>query len=277
MYRVISKCLMAAAMLLAAYSCGDAEKDSATELYNQSEAAIEQRNYTGALELLDTLNARYPGQTAIRRQALVLRARAMEGIAIDSIEVVSAQLAAATIAVDSLTPEFAHQAPAAAGIDGYWLPKGVSRNVMGTTGIQARVTDDGYAMIVANVQGREIGLRAIELKDGSQSCRSETIAPALVVSVRGSESASFRSELIAAFGPWLAEHPGANKVVLVGSRGNASFALTPALRKELRQCFAFASATQAKRNASIRREKFERMLATARDQIANLATTESNE
>lgn len=278
MYSAISKYLVAAALVALAASCGDAEKDAAQEIYSQSEAAVEQGNYSQALELIDTLNARYATQTEIRRMALGTRAKAMQGIAIDSIQSVDAQLAQATLDVDRLTPQFHHVAPAAAGLDGYWLPQGVNNRMMTTSGIQARVTDDGYVFIVVNVQDCKIGLQNIELRDGNETCTSGTISSELVTTVKNSETASFRSEYVAQFGPWLEQHPGSNKIVLCGSKGNVNVKMTAAMRNEIISCCEYAHALQAKRSASIRREKFERMLATARDQIANLAiTAQSND
>lgn len=270
MFNAINKTLIAvslSAMLLS--SCGDKAKEGASQLYAESKAAIEARNYQGAMTLLDTLNTRYPDQLDIRRAALRLRASAMEGMATDSISAGDAALAQATINLNALRPHFRH-VDSSVGLDGYFLPVGVSDKVMTATGIQARVTDKGYFYIVANVQGRAIGLRAIELTDGSERIASSDISSARIVKVEGSESASFNPEDLVGVGAWLESHPKANKVILVGSKGNVSVKMDNKLRKEIVDCYLFSEALQAQRSASIKREKYERMLATARDQLANL-------
>ena len=101
MFNAISKPVTTVALsMLLLCSCGNSDKEGASQLFTQTEEAIQNRNYTGALTLLDTLNARYPKQLDIRKAALRLRASAMEGIAIDSIGAGDMALAQATIEVD---------------------------------------------------------------------------------------------------------------------------------------------------------------------------------
>ncbi len=277
MSNVINKAFIAA--LLAAISltsCGDKEKEGAQQLYAEGKAALEAHNYQGVLTLLDTLNSRYPKQLDVRRTALRLRAAAMEGLAVDSISAGDAALAQATINLDAIRPGFRH-VDSSVGLDGYFLPKGVSDKVMTTTGIQARVSDKGFFYIVANVQGRAIGLRAIEFTDGAERISSSEISPARIVKVEGSESASFNPEDLEGIGAWLEGHQGANNIILVGSKGKANVKMNDKMRRELIDCYRFSCALQAQRLASLKREKYERMLATARDQLANLPVEGSDE
>lgn len=269
MKKSLFKIFAVALMGIGTVSCiGGAGKDAAA-LYSESEAQIACGNFAEAIEILDTLNARYPDQLAIRRNALGLRARAMEGLAMDSIAIADADLAAATIAEDSLKTRFRHIAAPAPGMDGYWLPVGVSDRAMASTGIQARVNDDGYLYVVASLNGRRIHLHSIELKEGGESVRSGSISAARLITLGQSETASFNQEEVADFGPWLKAHPRANKIVFVGASKTAQANFTAAMRDELLLCYDYAMAIQARRLASIRREKYERMLAASRDQIAN--------
>ena len=75
--------VVAAACSLAA--CSDKELDGAMALYQAAETGIGEARYSEALATLDTLNARYPEQTQVRRDALRLRALAIQGLALDSI------------------------------------------------------------------------------------------------------------------------------------------------------------------------------------------------
>lgn len=277
MFNATSKTLAAialAAMMLT--SCGDKDKEGATQLYNEGAAAVEAHNYAGALVILDTLNARYPKQFELRKAAMRVRASAMEGMALDSISAGDRVLAEATVRLDALRPHFRH-VDSSVGLDGYFLPEGVSDKVMTATGIQARVTDKGYFYIVANVQGRAIGLNSIELCQGGDCISSSQISPARIVKVEGSESASFNPEDLEGIGAWLESHPGADKVVLAGSKGKVPVKMNAKLRQELLDCYHFSEALQAQRSASIKREKYERMLATARDQLANMPSPEQEQ
>lgn len=277
MLKGINRLLLGALLsALAVTSCGgDKEREGAQDLYSQSKTALDEHRYTDALALLDTLNARYPLQVEIRREALRVRAGAIEGMCLDSISAGDRALAEATIRVQELGPKFRY-VKSSVGLEGYYLPKKTDEKVMMATGIQARVTDQGYFYLVANVQGRSIGLSSIQFYDGSETISSSAISPSRVVKVEGSESASFNPEDLVGVGAWLESHPGASKVVLVGSKGRADFRLSPALRTEIVECWQYAEALQTQRLASIRREKYERMLATARDQLANMPVNSEN-
>lgn len=102
MYNAICKSLAMAAVVLFAAACGDSRSDAARELCRQSESEIAAGRHYAAIGLLDTLDSRYRDLTEVRRSGMAIRARAMEGIALDSIPLYDARLAAATLAVDSM-------------------------------------------------------------------------------------------------------------------------------------------------------------------------------
>lgn len=270
MFNAINKVIFAAMVLsLPLLSCSDKNRSDASALFAESEAAISSANYSGALVLLDTLNSRYPDQVDIRRDALRLRALAMQGLATDSIAIGSEALAVATLRVEELRPKFRH-VDSSVGLEGYFIPDGAPEKVMTTTGIQARVSDKGFFYIVANLQGKSIGLNSLEFVDGTESVSTSTISEARIVKVEGSESVSFNPEDLEGVGAWLSNHSTANKIVMHGSKGSVNVKLDDKLRTQLVACHEFSEALQAQRLASIKREKYERMLATARDQLANL-------
>lgn len=269
MSNAISKAAVAAAMALAFAACSDSDRASADELYRQGEQAVESRNYQGAITLLDTLNSRYPSQTEIRRKGLALRAKAMEGIAIDSISAGDKALAESTIRVQELEPGF-RKVESSVGLEGYYVPKDAPTEVMTATGIQPRVSGDGHFYLVANIQGRSIGLASLEFADGAESVSTASISPSRVVAVEGSESASFSPEDLEGVGAWLASHPGFGKCVARGSKGKTDIKISPKLREQILACYAYGSALQARRLALVHREKYERMLEAARNQMANL-------
>ena len=163
------------------------------------------------------------------------------------------------------------------GLDGYYIPSSASDKVMTGTMIQPRITEKGYFYIVANVQGRAIGLTSLDFIDGASSISSSAISPVRVVKVEGSESASFNQEDLVGVGQWILDHPQASKVIIRGTKGDATVKLDARLRTQLADCHRYASALQAQRLETVKREKFERMLATARDQIANLPNPEAEQ
>ena len=250
-------------------ACGDSEKAGAIELYNQANEQIESHQYNAALILLDTLNSRYPKQTEIRRDALRLRAMAMEGTALDSIGPAEEALAEATIRVQETQPTMYH-VDSNVGLEGYFLPKGVDSKMMTSTGIQARVSDKGLLYYVVNVQGKRIGLNSFAFVSGAEQAGSTEISPSRIISVEGSESASFNPEDTEGMAEWLQNHDRNVKVVFIGTKGRAEIKMSDKLRNEILACYRFSTALQDQRKASLRREKLERMLQVARDQMANL-------
>lgn len=265
--------MIAAAGLMA--SCGpDAERVGAENTLNAAKEYLQKGDFAAAMEQLDTLNSRYGTQIDLRKEGMLLRAEVMQGIAQDSIAVISRELAEATLKRQELEGKFRHIG-SSVGLEGYFIPNGAPENVMTETGIQPRVSEKGYLYLVANVQGRAIGLRAIEFKDGAETISSSSISPSRIVSVEGSESASFNPEELEGVGEWLSYHPGASTIILRGSKKDITLKLSDKLRSQICLCYEYAQALQAQRRASVRREKFERMLATARDQMANLPRPEA--
>ena len=114
-FRIPALAVLAAAALA---SCGPgAEERAAAELLGQAEALYDLKDYAGAIDSINSLDARYRGFTDLRRAGLRLRALATEALVKDSIEAVEPELARATIACDSLKALFEYTVPAAEGLD----------------------------------------------------------------------------------------------------------------------------------------------------------------
>lgn len=273
----VHKLLTGAALIMLVASCTDGREAGARQLLQEAQENIDNSRYHAAIENLDTLNSRYRDRTAERREALLLRARAMEGIALDSVEISSAELAQATLTLETLRPQFTHVA-GPAGLPGYFLPDGTDSHIMGATNAQGRVDEDGFFYLVVNVYGSRPGIRAIRVADGADTYTSGEISELRVVDVASSQTASFAPEDVDGLPAWLADHSGASAMYVIVRRGNdIRISLTSALRREIVACGELAAAMQAQRRASIHREKYERMLATARDQIANLTPSASDQ
>lgn len=249
--------------------CGNPDADAARALVESARQNIGAGKYAEAVADLDSLNVRYPRQTAERREGLVLRAQAFGGMARDSIEASSAALAAATLELEEAKAGV-HHVDGPRGLEGYWLANGTQPKITSATTVQPRVSDEGYFYLIANVAGRKIGLSTVAASAGADTYRSAPVAEARVVTVGSSETANFSPEETGTLGAWLAAHPDTRSLTLEGRRGDVRVTLSPELRNQIVACYRYATAVQALRTATINREKYERMLATARDQEANL-------
>lgn len=281
MWNVPNKLIFPAIVVLTAIlplaGCSDGGAADARALLASADSALAAGNHRQALELLDTLGARHRDQTEIRRQALGVRARAMEALAIDSIEIVSVQLLEADAAMERLAPRMQHIPGPAEGVQGFWVPSGTDPNIMGSTALQGRVDDEGLFYIAVNVQRPGASVTSLRISDGPDAYTSATLPGERVLPTANGAVASFSPEAIAGLAPWLESHPGAREIEIAGSGRPATVRLTPALRGELLLCAQYSEARQNLRMAQIRREKYERMLAAARYQIANLATEPDHE
>lgn len=271
--RIIRSLGGAAFAALCLVSCGpSAEERAAAELLGQAEALYDLKDYAGAIDSVNALDERYRGFTDLRRSGLRIRALATESLVKDSIEAVEPELARATIACDSLKNLFDYTAPAAEGLDGYYLPKGLkASNAMSATGIQPRVDTDGYFYLTANINGRVTGLTTVSISSGGDTWTSAPISAARVLTVEGSEIASLSPEETAGLGAWLAAHPAKGlKGCFNGTKGKVEFSVSPALRDMTILCAEYSEALLGRRSASIQREKLERKLQAVRDRLANL-------
>lgn len=271
--KIIRPVLAGMALLTLLASCGpSAEERAAAELLGHAEALYDLKEYQAAVDSVKALNERYRGLTDIRRSALRVQALATEGLIKDSIEAIEPVLAQSTISSDSLKALFTFVEPSAEGIDGYFIPTAAKgQNAMNATGIQPRVSTEGYLYLAANITGRITGLNSLSISSGQDIWTSGTISPTRVLDVEGSEIASISPEEIAGLGQWLKSHPATGlKGIFTGSKGKAQFAIKPAMRENLVLCYDYSEALQLHRHASIQREKLERKLQAVRESLANL-------
>lgn len=105
MFNAVNKltlCALVAATLAACGSSGSKDTESAAKLVADAENAIENHKYAEAIELLDTLQVRYPKEVEIQRKAMNVRPLAIEGLTISEMEQTDSLLAVASWQVDSL-------------------------------------------------------------------------------------------------------------------------------------------------------------------------------
>lgn len=277
MYNAANKLSLGLTLALSALgvlsSCGpSAEERAAAELLGQAEGLYDMKEYQSAIDSIKALNERYPKFADIRKSGLRIQAQATESLVKDSIEAIEPVLAESTLRCDSLQGLFTEVKASAEGIDGYYVPKSTGTSTgMDATGIQPRVSTEGYFYLAANISGRTVGLNRLKISAGNESWTSQPVSATRILTVEGSEIASLSPEEVAGLGPWLAGHGAKGlKGTFEGSRGTVSFAVSPALRERIMLCEEYATALQTKRSASIQREKLERKLQSVRDYLANL-------
>lgn len=262
-----------AAISLFSNACSDnAQRLAAAQsLLSEAETAVEAKNYDTAMTLLDSLNTAYREQLDVRRQSERVRAAAIEGVTIDSIETCDYRLATLQLQADSLSAAF-RRVEGTRGLEGYRVDNMVySADRLNATCVQPRLSDDGYLYLVANLQGRRIGLNALAVAAGADRVTSGTASADRLVAVEGSELLSLRQEEVADMARWLSSHSAAKDISIefIGTKGSHKARLSAATAAAIVRTYAYARVLQEQRAQTILREKLERTLATARDHRAN--------
>lgn len=262
-----TKTLLAAALLLGATACsGNHDREeAASALVTNARAMVETQNYDSAMVLLDTLDVKYRDCIAQRKEGTVVRLTALGALTRDSLVSAEIQMRANKEVLDELTPQF--KKIDIAGTDGYFVDKDAyTGKEMNSTGIQARVDDEGYLFIVVNLSGRRIGMNALSY-DGVTTPSAESVA------IEGSEIMSLSQEKTAELLDRVLASSAPVKITVVGSKGNATVTLNAAQLKSLATTRRYASALQTNRRLSINLEKLERQLAKVSDNLANQIPT----
>ena len=267
---------LAAAGLLtlgaAVSSCGGGERSAAEELCQKAESEVSSGDFTSAVATLDTLDARYPSQVEVRRSAMKFRAMAVEGLTLKRIQVVDDSLALLKSELDGYQNSFVYVENPGKNLGGNYIAKDLKQSkTTGATSVTPRINDDGYMTVSVRVDGRKTGIRSIAFGGKSERAESQSIGADRSVTVEGSEMAVMQQEEVAALFDALASMPDADRFYIIGASKTVDGRLTAKEREAMVMTWDYARTMQAYRQALIEREKLERRLKVARDQIANLA------
>lgn len=247
-------------------SCGDSSRELAQQLRDRAESEIQSGNYKAALVLLDTLDQRYASHVDIRRSAMKFRAKAVEGLTITDIAVCDDSLATIKARLDHADDQFHYVKNPGRNLGGNYEAKDLSKT---KNNILPRVNDDGYFTLSVIVPGRSIGLNAIRICTPNSDFTIAPIAADRVVRVENSEMTVLQQEDVASAIEWLEMHNNANAYELVGSKSTIRQKLSDNLLQAIISTWRYAQDRQAYASALILREKLERRLQLARNQLAN--------
>ncbi|MCM1021512.1 MAG: hypothetical protein NC343_04360 [Muribaculum sp.] len=263
--------ICAASML---FGCsGKSNSDLAMELLQQADTAIAIADYNYALQLLDTLKAKYPEEINIQRCAMHMRPMAIEGVSISQLEETDSLQALYAFKTDSLMSYFklVHDAELGADYDYYIAKELKNAEIFGKTGLQGRVSPSGEFTLISSLTGPGVKHTKITLSaaDG-QTVETATIAYDGERNYRssGTESITFIQAECDTIGQFLVEHPQQKmKLNFVGSK-SYSMALPLPDRRSIELAWQLAECINKKNKLAQQRQLLERQLALARDQIA---------
>ena len=244
------------------------QRDSAEALNAEIETAMAQGNYNKAIMDIDSFSRTFPLQTDIRRKLLNTRAKAAEGLAVQSIPRLDAGIAAAQAGMDSMQKDFISVQPLTS-LPPYLVYKGCQGTVDSSPRIQARVNTGADATdtpwVLAIGAGRDIGLRHLEVRTAQGM--TYTIPANECV---GGMLASLRPEQINDLGQQLAtNNDNIIQATAIGSKGNVKIPVSDAESRGIAAAWQLATQRDSLRKMLIEREKAERILQMSRDKAAN--------
>lgn len=273
MYSVF-KFAIPVALAVAVASCGsdDTAKRSAEAELATADSLISQGNYALALESLDSIEARYPQMIEVRRRAHDLRPKAIEQYTVAQIQQADSLIAVTQEGIASLEGEFNHVD--GGSLEGYYLPKCFKAQAFtNAMGFQPRVNDADFRFyIVANNTGKKLGVNRLAYVISGNRYVSETIPSGSErsSSLEGSELVTFLPEEVDSIGRISFESQSpVSEVVLIGTNGSKSLKVSSQQADGLKKAWRYGNLKNQLRSALILREKLDRQLQTARDQLAN--------
>ena len=267
--------LSALALAAVLTSCGNSENSDARMIYSQSEEAFRSGDYSAATILLDSLQKCYPAEVNIQREAMALRPKVIEQLALAKITSVDSMTKADMSVMEQLKPKL-KWVKTPGMIEGYWIAaKGYNPDFMNTTGIEARVSEIGEFYIVSSVNPSAIAHTSITLDMGGRSATTPEVAYDGESNYRigGSEVITFSPEQSDTIGALAADvmttgAPKAMTLTFNGAKGHKSQKLTSAQAEGIVTAYLYSSALIRARDNEVERQRLEKTIEIAKRQAA---------
>jgi len=255
------------------YSCSSSKSDSEAKALLQSiQTDLNDGKFESALSKMDSLDKRYPNATAIRSEALKSRPKAMEGYTLQQIAKEDSAIAFAQKTLDSLHSQFTHVVNPKL-IENYYVVKNVRKpTLMASTAIEPRVDEDFNFYIVCSLQGSDIGLYALELKTAGEIAKTKDIPQGDERSITSAlgQKAIFSESDAEDLGRLAMNATTDGTITFIGRKGSKTIKLSTKEINAIGSSYMYSQTHKSLTLAKIRREKLERQLQIARNQMANV-------
>lgn len=254
--------------------CGSSESEEAENspknLVARIDTLLNEGQYNMALELIDTLNIKYPGELELRKTTLLSRARAMEGLIRDSIPMVDSLMTSTAIEKDSLSNFFTQIS--VKGLEPYYVDKNIKNtNITGNNGVLPRLegTDNHWTLTVSLPKGKNLTALQIVLNGDTVNtvingadARTVTGSTHSMITLAGDEVQPIAN-------CFNGKATGNIDLIAVCSNGNVKLRLSPAMQNAIWRTCRLSYITEQNRLARVKRELLERKLIVAQNQVAN--------
>ena len=272
MFNAVNKltlCALVATTLAACGSSGSKDTESAAKLVADAENAIENHKYAEAIELLDTLQVRYPKEVEIQRKAMNVRPLAIEGLTISEMEQTDSLLAVASWQVDSLAPLFKTIADEKL-VEPYRVIKSATGDLFSTTGIECRLTQAGEFYMISSLNGNPVKHTSVSLSSQAERATTDNIPYDDAINYRSgnSEMITFTSTRCDTLGRFAIAHDNVKLTLTFHGKRDYSMTLSPKAVHSIADTYRMADAISRKNTLMKRQELLRAKLQLARDQRA---------
>lgn len=271
--------LLVVAAGIAAASCGSRSADAdavPAALLEQAEACVNTDPAT-SIALLDSLSKTYRTETALVKQAMALRPRAIEQLTLREIATADSLLEANKHEIETLRGSL-RWIKEPRMVDGYYIASTVyNPDFMNTTGIEARVTDIGRFYVVSSANPGN-GHTSVTLTDGSASATTGEVSYDGENNYRigGGEVVTYSPEKSDTLGAFAAQASGPLTLRFNG-RGKSSRKLSAPHVEAIAVAYRYSKAVENARNADIEQQRLRKQLEIARSQQQRLADKAAND
>lgn len=268
MYNAVTKIILIFVAFLVV-SCSDSDKQNAEKLLVDAEAYIIAEDYASALKLLDSIDVVYPSQVEVRRKAMHIRPKAIEGTTLKELEKNDSIIATLQAKYNELSSNFETIRDKRL-VEPYIVAKKANKSLFETTGIQARITPDGEFYVISSLVGTPIKHTSVSFICGNNEVSTSTVGYDGDRNYRSgnTEMITFISQECDTLGVFARANAGKS----ITLRFNGSKSKNVKISKEDINTFAmtheYASVISDLKSAFRYKEFLDQQLLLARDQIA---------
>lgn len=258
-------------------SCGSGDTAKAQALLDEATAAFESHNYVGALALTDSIKTTYPAEIDIRREALHLATRATEGLTVQRLQTADSLVAVLGVRGDSLQRLVKYvENP----IEGYYVgANSPAGGIVGSNGIQARISPDGDFYIISSLKARQVKSTSVTVSCDGASASTSVVEHDGERNDRsmGAEVITFMGVECDSLGRFIEQHRGTPMTLTFNGTSTYSMPLPEAQASEIATLYDYATTLRRAKVASLEKEKLSRALDIARSQAAKTYVDKSDD
>lgn len=271
MFNAAIKPIAIAGILLALSSCGKSQETvNAEALLTQATESLEAGDAARANTLIDSLQAVYPAQTDVQREALILRPRVMEALIVKKLVTTDSLIAEYSALNERMAPKMKKVTDKDL-LEPYYVPASVfNAEFMNTTGVQPRVDEIGQFFMISSVCGRRLRHESLSFRSASGEVSTGAVPSGSDMNfvVDNNEMITFSPEQCDTVGQFITDNLGSPVTVTFHGKSNFSQKLTQAQAQAIADAYAFSKSIIMARDLTVQREKLDRQLQVARDQQA---------